>query len=318
MMKILPTDEVGVQTEPMPPEATSQPSVTARSQAQAEAARRNGMASTGPKTEEGKRRSSVNRLLHGLEARALLLPGEEMQAYTDVLEGCFETYQPTTDVEAMIVAEIGDAFFRLRRLHRHEHGQLLAGLEEELKKTDAHKNLALALRAQTAVTTLIAVIDDTKAVERKVGDARDFLAAIHKAEAIISEVPGLPHAVQLSLAKELEAMGMLDDEARADFSPIRAAAALVAEALEKSIAENRAALDVNRKKLSTERLLLHEREIKLIDRYSRTIEQSISRQVGLLAQGRQQGIHADAGDRHEIAGSGSFRQPFNVSLRVIK
>ena len=51
------------------------------SQARLEANRRNAKKSTGPRTEEGKRRSSLNAITHGMTARIALLPDEDQAAF---------------------------------------------------------------------------------------------------------------------------------------------------------------------------------------------------------------------------------------------
>jgi hypothetical protein len=52
----------------------------------AEINRRNAARSTGPRTPEGKSRSRLNALKHGLTARTLVLPGEDPEAFRGRLE----------------------------------------------------------------------------------------------------------------------------------------------------------------------------------------------------------------------------------------
>ena len=51
------------------------------SDAQIQANRLNAQLSTGPRTPEGKKRSSLNALRHGLSGQIVVLPNEDMQAY---------------------------------------------------------------------------------------------------------------------------------------------------------------------------------------------------------------------------------------------
>ena len=53
------------------------------SAAKLEANRRNAQKSTGPRTEEGKQRSSFNAVTHGMRAETLVLPVEDPQAFED-------------------------------------------------------------------------------------------------------------------------------------------------------------------------------------------------------------------------------------------
>jgi hypothetical protein len=43
--------------------------------------RANAQHSTGPRTSEGKRRSSMNAMRHGLTSQVIVMPDEDMQAY---------------------------------------------------------------------------------------------------------------------------------------------------------------------------------------------------------------------------------------------
>src|SRR5690242_19271409 len=51
------------------------------SEKQLEANRANAQKSTGPKTDEGKKRSAFNAMRHGLTAQVLVVPEEELEAY---------------------------------------------------------------------------------------------------------------------------------------------------------------------------------------------------------------------------------------------
>ena len=55
----------------------------ATSQAKVDANRRNAQKSTGPRTEEGKRRSRLNGVTHGSRAETLVLLDEDPQALED-------------------------------------------------------------------------------------------------------------------------------------------------------------------------------------------------------------------------------------------
>ena len=61
--------------------------------------RRNAKKSTGPKSVEGKRRSSMNALKHGMTARFALLPDEDPAAFERRLFEWVENYRPRCDEE---------------------------------------------------------------------------------------------------------------------------------------------------------------------------------------------------------------------------
>ena len=78
--------------------------------------RANSLHSTGPRTESGKLRSSLNALRHGLTARNPLLPSEDHAAYQDHCRNFFAEYQPANATESQLVQEIADTSWRLNRI----------------------------------------------------------------------------------------------------------------------------------------------------------------------------------------------------------
>ena len=67
------------------------------------AAVQNAQKSTGPKTEEGKRRSRMNALKHGLTAKTVLLPEEHPAEFQELLVGWFDSIGPQDRLEASLV-----------------------------------------------------------------------------------------------------------------------------------------------------------------------------------------------------------------------
>jgi hypothetical protein len=78
--------------------------------------RANSQHSTGPRTEAGKRRSSLNALRHGLTAASAVLPSEDRAAYEDHRRRFFDEYQPATPTETQLVQELVDTSWRLNRI----------------------------------------------------------------------------------------------------------------------------------------------------------------------------------------------------------
>src|SRR5579864_8965718 len=78
--------------------------------------RANSQYSTGPRTEAGKQRSSLNALRHGLTAASAVLPSEDAEAYETHSRQLFEEYQPATPTETQLVLELIDTSWRLNRI----------------------------------------------------------------------------------------------------------------------------------------------------------------------------------------------------------
>jgi hypothetical protein len=97
------------------------------SDAQKRAARENGAKSRGPKTPEGKRRSSRNSLRHGLLAKSLLTDLEDFNSFADLHARITAAFQPEDDVARMFVENMVAARWRSHRLYNIES----AGLQKE-------------------------------------------------------------------------------------------------------------------------------------------------------------------------------------------
>ena len=91
------------------------------SSARAEASRRNGAKSRGPKTPEGKARASQNALRHGLRAaRHVVLPDEDAAAFAALEAALLEELAPVGALQAVLARQIVSAAWRLARADRIE------------------------------------------------------------------------------------------------------------------------------------------------------------------------------------------------------
>jgi hypothetical protein len=111
--------------------------------------RENAQHSTGPRTNAGKQRSSLNSLRHGLTAASPVLPTEDRVAYEDHHRCFFDEYKPATPTESQLVQELADTSWRLNRIPLLEADALtraLAPADAEQEITfdivDAHRILA--------------------------------------------------------------------------------------------------------------------------------------------------------------------------------
>src|SRR5579884_633183 len=90
------------------------------SEAKLAANRANAEKSTGPKSEEGKSRSSRNSFKHGLYSKQLVLPGEEPAALDALKADLRAEHQPANETEEILVNELAEQYWRLRRARRLE------------------------------------------------------------------------------------------------------------------------------------------------------------------------------------------------------
>ncbi len=92
--------------------------------AQYAANRLNAEKSTGPTTPAGKARSSLNALRHGLTARVVVLPSEDMAAYQAFSREIVDSLRPQTPVERQFAQTVADNQWRINRIRSIEDGML--------------------------------------------------------------------------------------------------------------------------------------------------------------------------------------------------
>jgi hypothetical protein len=86
------------------------------SPAKSAANRGNAKHSTGPRTAEGKSRSSQNATSHGYFCQHLVLPGEDPALFDEIRENFIDDLSPQTLSELLIVDRIAIAAWKLRRM----------------------------------------------------------------------------------------------------------------------------------------------------------------------------------------------------------
>ncbi len=134
--------------------------------------------STGPRTSEGKARSSQNSVTHGCRSKILLLPGERQEDFDILYDRWMSAYDPEDDATRELVEHlILEKWFLERNIRRYLQ------LEQELAKVDfiswtdqQHKNFQLALRykttAERSVGRAMAALDARVKVAKN--DQKDF------------------------------------------------------------------------------------------------------------------------------------------------
>ena len=92
--------------------------------------RANASHSTGPKTEAGKHRSSLNAYRHGLTGHTIILPAEDLVAYQDFTRTFFDHYKPVDTIEKQLVQSLADTSWRLNRVAALENNLMGLGFDE--------------------------------------------------------------------------------------------------------------------------------------------------------------------------------------------
>ena len=101
---------------------------------------------TGPKTPEGKHRSSLNALRHGLTGRVVVLPSEDMTAYYAFCSELMKDLKPEGPLEKQYAQTFCDTQWRLNRVRSMEESMLALGHFEKDSDIDAgHPEIHAAL-----------------------------------------------------------------------------------------------------------------------------------------------------------------------------
>jgi hypothetical protein len=120
--------------------------------------RENSQHSTGPKTEAGKQRSSLNALRHGLTGQIVVMPTEDLEAYQLHLKSFTDEYDPKGATEANLVQSLADTTWRLNRVAALETNLLTLGVTQQSPLADAPEQV------QDAMSIVAALESQSKAL----------------------------------------------------------------------------------------------------------------------------------------------------------
>ncbi len=104
--------------------------------------------STGPRTQEGKQRSALNALRHGLTGRTVVMPYEDMDEYHIFCKRLFQTLAPETPLEEQYAQTYCDTQWRLNRALSFEDAMIALGHAEAAGEIETeHPQVHAALTA---------------------------------------------------------------------------------------------------------------------------------------------------------------------------
>jgi hypothetical protein len=112
------------------------------SEKQLEANRRNAQRSTGPRSIEGKAKSSRNNLRHGLTGQISLLPTEDREAHDAFCDELIESFNPETPIERQLAQSIAEDNWRLNRIRAIEDNMFALGHRHERHASELQIALA--------------------------------------------------------------------------------------------------------------------------------------------------------------------------------
>jgi hypothetical protein len=196
------------------------------SRKQQEANRRNAQLSTGPRTPDGKARSSLNALTHGLTAAQILIPSESADEFESHAASFRDRFAPVDSVESFLVDQMIVAAWRLRRTRILESA-VFAQREFEVARNQREREEELTDAADHIVTAYRRECSGTNSLEnisrQETRIERAFYRAMHELNRLRKSAPA---AAQPILQNEPNC-GASDPHRGAGLQP--AAVALAAE-----------------------------------------------------------------------------------------
>ena len=201
-------------------------------EAQIKANQENAKKSTGPATSEGKQRSSMNAMVHGIFSKIPLLPGENQEQFKLLEDEIIKAYQPTDAMEYHLVQRIYLTCIRQIRLREAEAAKLEISMMPEVmcksvtqlfehnsdKKftaediselTEAHYMFAQALEKEIKESSYASLALTIEMIKEKMPLTSRHMKDIHEEEYKLSweefiQKPGMLRAAISMLAKRVK------------------------------------------------------------------------------------------------------------------
>jgi hypothetical protein len=96
--------------------------------------RANSLKSTGPRTEAGKSRSSLNALKHGCTAHTMIFPGEDATHFNNFHQSYIADFAPQGALEFSLVQELAQTQWSIARTRAHEASLFALGHENHAEE----------------------------------------------------------------------------------------------------------------------------------------------------------------------------------------
>jgi hypothetical protein len=114
-------------------------------EAELNARRENAKRSTGPTTQAGKKRSSLNAVRHGLTGQIVVQTPEDHEAFKKHCDGIREDLDPEGALETNLAQAIAEDYWRLNRVRALENGIFALGQTEHVSEDSEQPELDAAL-----------------------------------------------------------------------------------------------------------------------------------------------------------------------------
>jgi hypothetical protein len=145
--------------------------------------RENAQSSTGPKTAEGKERSRLNSLGHGMTSKTIVLPHESQEEFDALHQGMIEAHSPANDHEIVLVKQIAEAYWRMQRCYGVERAFLESRTAEAEDPEAAMANLFIDKAESARMRLLMRYVSSAeRAYNKALSDLKKMQAERRKQE----------------------------------------------------------------------------------------------------------------------------------------
>src|SRR5258708_6140554 len=168
------------------------------SELKSETSRANGAKSNGPKTPEGRGKSSRNSLKHGFTAKStIVLECENKEQFQEMLGYYKITYQPGSGVEEDLVTDMVACRWRMQRLRAIETSLIDSEMDRDLPEgqtpEDAGHQLAFAFRRLVDESRAISLASRYEARLHRIHErTHRTLRELQQTRKPVGQVPDLP------------------------------------------------------------------------------------------------------------------------------
>ncbi len=141
--------------------ATSPTPIDQAALSKAEQNRINAQHSTGPKSESGKKRSSLNALKHGLTGHTVVMPYESLQAFKEFSSAICDIHNPVGAYETTLAQKAADTQWRMNRAGSVEANLLSLGHERNAVRFSVDDNDRATTDIQAAFAVAFTFREET-------------------------------------------------------------------------------------------------------------------------------------------------------------
>lgn len=192
------------------------------SHAQLRANRENAKKSTGPRTTNGKKRSSKNAVRHGLLSEDWFIDGEEERSYSQLLTELEDTLSPVGPMECALVERIAIAMCRQRRLTIAEGAMVRLSRRDESVQRQIDSSSAYGRTTQCRFSRLAPYKEREAEAEKDAARVRKVMAEMEALPKPTSKIiKAKAPEIYRSLSEMAERYGKTPEEYYPDIPQIR-------------------------------------------------------------------------------------------------